>query len=123
MQKSEEAGYNSQMMVREEGGYDEDEGQLLADKEALENKTDDDCREDILNYIECHDANKYRKKIKGFHIPFNIRDKLKTQDEDLSKYKFKSKLSPEEIKRLAQEAKNKRAQDRVMKEREEKEKY
>lgn len=120
MQQSAMEDYSQ--MVREEG-YDEDEGQLLAMKEALESKSDDDCKEEILNYIECHDSSKYRKKIKGFHIPFNIRDKVKTTEEELSKYKFKSKLSPDEIKRLAQEAKNKRAQDRILKEKEEKEKY
>lgn len=43
--------------------------------------------------------------------------------EELSKYKFQSKLSPEEIRRLANEAKQKRVQDKLNKEKEEKEKY
>ena len=77
-----------------------------------------------MQYLECHDPNKYRKKIKGFHIAFNIREKvLRVGENELSNYKFKSKLSPEEIKKLAQEAKLKRALERNQKEREEKEKY
>lgn len=93
-------------------------------RDALEMKTDEECKEEILQYLECHDQNKYRKKIKGFHLAFNIREKvLRVGEDELSKYKFKSKLSPEEIKRLAAEAKAKRANERNMKEREEKEKY
>lgn len=57
-------------------------------------------------------------------MAFNIREKvLRIGEDELSKYKFKSKLTPEEIKRLAAEAKNKRAMDKVNKEKEEKEKY
>jgi hypothetical protein len=59
-----------------------------------------------LAYLECHDPNKYRKKIKGFHIAFNIREKvLRVGPEDLSKYKFQSKMSTDEIRKLAHEAK------------------
>lgn len=29
----------------------------------------------MLAFLECHDASKYRKKIKGFHMAFNIREK------------------------------------------------
>ncbi len=62
-----------------------------------------------MQYLECHDPNKYRKKIKGFHIAFNIRDKeLRIKQDELSKYKFQSNLPPDEIKRLAKEAKLKR---------------
>jgi len=87
-------------------------------------KSEEDCREELLQYLECHDPNKYRKKIKGFHIAFNIRDKdLRVKSDELSKYKFQSKLPPEEIKRLATEAKLRRAQEKIAKEKEEKEKY
>jgi hypothetical protein len=80
--------------------------QLMAIKEELENKTEEECREDIMNYLECHDQNKYRKKIKGFKLAFNIREKvLRIGPDELSKYQFKSKLSPEEIRKLANEAK------------------
>jgi hypothetical protein len=79
---------------------------LLSLLDQLENKSEDNCKEDILQYLECHDPSKYRKKIKGFHIAFNIREKvLRVGEDELSKYKFKSKLSPEEIKKLAAEAK------------------
>ena len=62
-----------------------------------------------MQYLECHDQSKYRKKIKGFHIAFNIREKdLRVKPEELSKYKFQYKLAPDEIKRLAAEAKMKR---------------
>jgi hypothetical protein len=97
---------------------------LLQMKDAMEMKTDEDSKEDIMQYLECHDPNKYRKKIKGFHIAFNIREKvLRIGEDELSKYKFKSKLTPEEIKRLAAEAKAKRASEKAIKEKEEKEKY
>jgi len=90
-------------------------------KDTLENKTEEECREDFLQVMECHDQTKYRKKIKGFHIAFNIREK--PQGNDLSNYKFKSKLPPEEIKKIVAEAKLKRVQEKSLKEREEKEKY
>lgn len=98
--------------------------QLLAYKEQIEAKSEDACKEDILAYLECHDPSKYRKKIKGFHIAFNIREKdLRVKETELSKYKFQSKLPPEEIRRLAAEAKLKRVQDKSLKDKEEKEKY
>ena len=71
-------------------------------KQELEAKSEDQCKEEILAFLECHDPNKYRKKIKGFHLAFNIKDKVIRQGEDnLSKYKFKSKMTTEEIKKLA----------------------
>lgn len=72
-----------------EGIGDLDQNQLLAIKEELESKTEEDCTEEILSFLECHDPNKYRKKIKGFHIAFNIREKvLRIGENELSKYKF-----------------------------------
>ena len=83
---------------------------MMQHKEELENKGEEECREDILNLMECHDQNKYRKKIKGYHIAFNIREKQgRIGENELSNYKFKSKIPPEEIKKLAAEAKLKRA--------------
>lgn len=39
--------------------------------------------------MECHDQNKYRKKIKGFTLAFNIHDKKgRIGADELSKYKF-----------------------------------
>lgn len=55
-----------------------------------------------MEFLECHDPTKYRKKIKGFHMAFNIHEKvIRVSEEDMSKYKFKSKLSAEEIKKHA----------------------
>ncbi|TNV86710.1 hypothetical protein FGO68_gene11624 [Halteria grandinella] len=119
---NQERQYQDERSV--DNGAEPSAEQLLAMKEELENKTEDECREDMLQYLECHDQNKYRKKIKGFHIAFNIREKvLRVGPEELSKYKFQSKLSPEEIRRLANEAKQKRVQDKINREKEEKEKY
>lgn len=28
-----------------------------------------------MAFLQCHDPMKYRKKIKGYHMAFNIRDK------------------------------------------------
>ena len=57
-------------------------------------------------------------------MAFNIREKVvRVGEEELSKYKFKSKMTPDEIKKLALEAKSKRTTDKVMKEKEEKQKY
>jgi hypothetical protein len=90
------------------GGQDYETLQAL--KSQFEHKSEEECREELLQYLECHDPSKYRKKIKGFHIAFNIRDKdLRIKSDELSKYKFQSKLPPEEIKRLATEAKLRRA--------------
>ena len=67
-----------------------------------------------MQALECHDPNKYRKKIKGFHIAFNIREKvLRIGNEELSSYKFKSKYTPEEIRKLAAEAKAKRVAEKI----------
>lgn len=61
----------------------------------LEKKTEQQLTDDIMEFLECDDPNKYRKKIKGFHMAFNIRDKMRIPSEDgadgKSKYKFKPK--------------------------------
>jgi hypothetical protein len=44
-------------------------------KEELENKSAAAIHEEIMIFLEVFDATKYRKKIKGFHMAFNIRDK------------------------------------------------
>lgn len=62
-----------------------------------------------MNFLECHDANKYRKKIKGFHMAFNIREKvLRIGENEKSNYQFKPKIPVEEIKKTAKEIKIKR---------------
>lgn len=50
----------------------------------------------MLNLLECHDPTKYRKKIKGFHMAFNTRDKdQKSSNGEPLKYKFKLKKTSE----------------------------
>ena len=41
--------------------------------------------EEVLDLNESNPTKEYRKKIKGFHLAFNIRDKL---DTEISKYKY-----------------------------------
>ena len=78
--------------------------------------------EDMMEFMECDDPTKYRKKIKGFHMAFNIREKMRIPDEEKSKYKFKSKQPIDEIKKNVEEIKIKRTSERVQREREEQEK-
>ncbi|CDW91270.1 UNKNOWN [Stylonychia lemnae] len=98
---------------------------LVEQKNELENKTEEQCRDQILEQIQCNDPNIYRKKIKGFHIAFNIRDKLPTALEDASKkiQKQSTKLSQEDINKLASEIKNKKVISKKFKNREESEKF
>ncbi|CDW72863.1 UNKNOWN [Stylonychia lemnae] len=106
--------------------------QLLILKQALEQKSEEESREDMMNFLECQDPAKYRKKIKGFHLPFNSRDKVKTtqqQHEDLIAYtgSMKLKLVFKEQKGLTDEQRKqltdqrlKKIQDRLALERESK---
>jgi hypothetical protein len=60
-------------------------------------KIDQDER--YMDYI-CDDimglnGNQYRKKIKGFHLAFNVREKL---SEEVSSYKYQPKGTAEEIR-------------------------
>ena len=75
-----------------------------------------------MQFLECHDPQKYRKKIKGFHMAFNIRDKDFRINEE-SKYQYKNRISAEEIRKQAEELKKQRLQLRMEKEKLEKEKY
>ena len=54
-----------------------------------------------MRFLECHDQHKYRQKIKGFRLAFNIRDKegrVPSDDQSGKNYKFKSNLSADELK-------------------------
>lgn len=67
--------------------------------------------ERYLDYI-CDDvmglnSNVYRKKIKGFHLAFNVRDKL---SEELSGYKYQPTGTAEEIRLKALNLRNNRMQ-------------
>ena len=68
----------------------------------MEGKTDEDLKEELFAYLECHDPIKYRKKIKGFNLAFNIRDKnFRIPVEESHKLKMNKKKQSEidEIKR------------------------
>jgi hypothetical protein len=71
--------------------------------------------EDIMTFLECNDPNKYRKKIKGFHMAFNIRDKAqRIPEEERSKYKIKNVHSDDEPKKHVEELKSKKVLQRVV---------
>lgn len=80
--------------------------------------------EEILDFIECHDQAAYRKKIKGYRLAFNIRDKqYRIPESTLSKgIKQRNKESAEEIKQKVQEMKERRINEIKSKEQEEKNK-
>lgn len=48
----------------------------------LENTTDEEAREEFVKFLELEDAAKYRKKIKGLHLPFNTHDKISSQERE-----------------------------------------
>jgi hypothetical protein len=54
--------------------------------------------------LECHDPIKYRKKIKGFHMAFNIRDKgfrIPINEETVKFNKANKKQSSEEVRKIS----------------------
>uniref|UniRef100_A0A7S3KK14 Uncharacterized protein n=1 Tax=Euplotes crassus TaxID=5936 RepID=A0A7S3KK14_EUPCR len=76
----------------------------------LEAKTNEDLFEEILDFIQCHDANIYRKKIKGFRLAFNIREKTYRMPDStlLRPNKVRSKQSAEQLKKKVKEMKDNR---------------
>jgi hypothetical protein len=90
----------------------------------LKAKTSDDLFEEILNLIECHDQSAYRKKIKGFRLAFNIRDKTYRIPVDTvyKDVKNRSKKSADEIKQKVKEMRDNRVNMQKNKELKEKHK-
>lgn len=76
--------------------FEEDKNRLLD----MCKKPNEQIFEEILDYIECHDPLAYRKKIKGFRLAFNIREKsFRIPDSTLkAPQKYRSRQSAEEIK-------------------------
>jgi len=91
----------------------------------LKSKSNEELFEDILNYIECHDQVAYRKKIKGFRLAFNIREKNHRIPDSTMKrgLKLRSKQSAEDIKRRVQEMKQNRIQKEEQKKAQHEQKY
>ena len=74
--------------------------------------------------MECDDLAKFRKKIKSFALPFNIKDDFRIPREDNSiKYIFKSDKTAEDIKKQVKLLKERRLNEKRLKELEDKEKY
>ena len=75
--------------------------------------------------MECGESNKYRRKIKGFTLPFNIKEReyrISTEDKS-RRYKFKSEKTIDDIKREVQIVKEKRVEEREQRRKEREDKY
>jgi hypothetical protein len=100
---------------------------ILVEKDRLEielekykNKTSEECHEDIMNILEVHDPQKFRKKAKGVQVvPFAMKDFYYriSKDEIDKRSKKISKLSAAQIKDKVEEMKIRREQQRHMRER------
>jgi hypothetical protein len=100
---------------------------ILVEKDRLElelekykNKTAEECHEDIMNILEVHDSQKFRKKAKGVQVvPFAMKDFYYriSKDEIDKRSKKVSKLSAAQIKEKVEEMKIRREQQRYMRER------
>lgn len=89
---------------------------LEIELEKYESKTVEDCHEDIMNILECHDPQKFRKKAKGVqNIPFAMKDfYYRISKDDLEKQKKKSKLTAAQIKARLGEMKKRREQEKFI---------
>ena len=92
---------------------------------ALQDRTSESLFDEILNFIECHDPIAYRKKIKGYRLAFNVRDKnFRIPESTLNKeVKVRNKETANEIKKKVQEMKDNRVSQVKAKEMEDKQKY
>ena len=99
---------------------------LIIEKERLqrelqkyETKTTEDCHEDIMNILEVHDPQKFRKKAKGVVVvPFAMKDfYYRIAKHDDIKKERKSKLSAAQIRAKVEEMKMRREQERWIRER------
>ena len=68
-----------------------------------------------------HVKDSYRKKIKGFHLAFNVKEKL--QENTRSKYQYQVTGSAEELRLAALDRKNQRLYRKQMKDQEKEDKY
>ena len=66
-------------------------------------------QEEILKYIDWDNPKIYRKKMKGFMLPFNSRSKY----EDTNQYKFKIPKDIEEIRKQVRLIKSQREKQRM----------
>ena len=62
-----------------------------------------------MNFLECDNSRVYRKKIRGFMLPFNTRARY---EDDTNQYKFKKNKDIEEIKKQVRLIKSEREKQR-----------
>ena len=98
---------------------------LREELKSLQSLSAEALEDGFYKLIECEDVNKYRKKMKAIGLPFGTKEKnLRIPwDDNSRKYKFKSKMSPEEIKEQVKKIKEKREQQQKLKEQEKESKY
>ena len=91
----------------------------------MDERTDKEKLIELYGILECDDIQKYRKKIKGFTLPFHIKEETyRIPREDSSrKYQFKSDKTADEIKKDVQFLKNRRLLEKRQTENKNREKY
>ena len=97
---------NDTELMTETGELQQEKQRILKRIEELKAPTKDEYQDQILEFLECDNAKAYKKKNKGFSLPFNTRAKY----EDTNNYKFKRKQNIEEIKQKVQTLKKQRQQ-------------
>ena len=107
----------------------EEKENLVNELEELQSKTPDEVYEDFLIYLELDHPSKYKQKVKGLRLAFDVKDTksripISMSTAKLTKGTFKkSKLSAAEIKRKVQMMKDERIKKKVKDEIEQKVKY
>jgi hypothetical protein len=81
---------------------------ILKRIEELEQPSNDEYQEEILEFLKCDNPKEYKKRSKTFMLPFNTRAK----HEDTNNYRFKRKQNIDEIKQKVQQMKEMRNKNR-----------
>lgn len=81
---------------------------ILKRIEELQQPSNDDYQEEILEFLKCDNPKEYKKRSKAFMLPFNTRAKY----EDTNNYRFKRKENIDEIKQKVQHLKELRNKNR-----------
>jgi len=81
-------------------------------------KTTDDCHEDIMDVLECHDPQKFRKKARGvLVVPFAMKDfYYRISKDEVGRRDKKSKLTAAQIKIKVEEMRQRREQEKFIRE-------
>jgi hypothetical protein len=123
--ESETKKTKSQKTKTDGNSVEAERSRVVNEIDLLRAKTNEQIFEEFLDFIECHDQIAYRKKIKGFRLAFNIRDKnYRIPESTLKKeMKPKNRETAEEIKTKVQEMKANRIEMMKSKEMKEQLKY